>query len=54
MNTNTTYTFYTTNDQNDRLTYLQKAANDFIDQLTGISKESNVGLVTFAQVLHKT
>ena len=48
MNTNTTYTFYTTNDQNDRLTYLQKAANDFIDQLTGISKESNVGLVTFA------
>lgn len=48
MNTNTTYTFYTTNDQNDRLTYLQKAANDFIDQLTEISKESNVGLVTFA------
>ena len=48
MNTNTTYTFYTTNDLNDRLTYLQKAANDFIDQLTGISKESNVGLVTFA------
>lgn len=48
MSTNTIYTFYTTNDQNDRLTYLQKAANDFIDQLTDISKESNVGLVTFA------
>ena len=48
MSTNTTYTFYTTNDQNDRLTYLQKAANDFIDQLTELSKESNVGLVTFA------
>lgn len=48
MSTNTTYTFYTTNDQNDRLTYLQKAANDFIDQLTELSNESNVGLVTFA------
>ncbi len=48
LNNSTTYTFYTTSDNNNRLHYLQEASTAFIDELTQLSDDSSVGLVTFA------